>query len=63
MNNDIIRISSYGIVLVTMTFLGLAAGVYLKDIIGLQPYTQLFCVLVGIGLGFRPFIKEVRANN
>ena len=56
--NRIARISSHGMVLVIMTFLGLYLGVYLDGVTGMAPNFTLVGFILGVALGFRGFIKE-----
>ncbi len=56
--NRIARISSHGLVLVIMTFLGLYLGVYLDGVTGMAPNFTLVGFILGVILGFRGFVKE-----
>ena len=57
--NRLSRISAYSLVLVTMTFLGLYAGMHLDKTFGMTPNFTLIGLIVGIALGFKGFIEEV----
>ena len=57
--NKLSRISAYSLVLVTMTFLGLYAGMYLDKQFGMAPNFTFIGLIVGIALGFKGFIEEV----
>ncbi|MFY9398644.1 MAG: AtpZ/AtpI family protein, partial [Desulfomonilia bacterium] len=54
-----VRISAYSIVLVTMTFLGLYAGLWLDKATGMSPNFTFLMLILGIALGFKGFIQEV----
>jgi F0F1-type ATP synthase assembly protein I len=60
--NKLSRISAYSLVLVTMTFLGLYAGMYLDKQFGMTPNFTFIGLIVGITLGFKGFIEEVIAE-
>jgi len=57
--NRLVRISAYSIVLVTMTFLGLYAGLWLDKATGMSPNFTFLMLILGIALGFKGFIQEV----
>jgi F0F1-type ATP synthase assembly protein I len=57
--NRLSRISAYSLVLVTMTFLGLYAGLWLDKATGMAPNFTLLLLIVGIVIGFKGFIEEV----
>jgi F0F1-type ATP synthase assembly protein I len=57
--NRLSRISAYSLVLVTMTFLGLYAGLWLDRLTGMAPNFTLLLLIVGIVIGFKGFIEEV----
>ena len=57
--NKLSRISAYSLVLVTMTFLGLYAGIHLDKALGMTPNFTFIGLIVGITLGFKGFIEEV----
>jgi F0F1-type ATP synthase assembly protein I len=57
--NKLSRISAYSLVLVTMTFLGLYAGMHLDKTFGMAPNFTLIGLIMGIALGFKGFIEEV----
>jgi F0F1-type ATP synthase assembly protein I len=58
--NKLSRISAYSLVLLTMTFLGLYAGIHLDKALGMTPNFFTFIgLIVGITLGFKGFIEEV----
>jgi F0F1-type ATP synthase assembly protein I len=57
--NKLSRISAYSLVLVTMTFLGLYAGMHLDKALGMTPNFTFIGLIVGITLGFKGFIEEV----
>ena len=56
--NRLTRISAYSVVLVTMTFLGLYAGLYLDKVFNMAPNFTLVFLILGIALGFKGFIQE-----
>ena len=60
--NKLSRISAYSLVLVTMTFLGLYAGMHLDKTFGMAPNFTLLGLVIGIVLGFKGFIEEVVAE-
>ena len=57
--NRVCRISSYSLVLVTMTFLGLYLGMELDKALNMAPNFMLVGLVAGIALGFKGFIHEV----
>ncbi|MDT8273299.1 MAG: AtpZ/AtpI family protein [Desulfomonilia bacterium] len=57
--NRVCRISSYSLVLVTMTFLGLYGGMELDKALNMAPNFMLVGLVAGIALGFKGFIQEV----
>jgi F0F1-type ATP synthase assembly protein I len=57
--NKLSRISAYSLVLVTMTFLGLYAGMHLDKTFGMTPNFTFLGLIIGIALGFKGFIEEV----
>jgi len=57
--NKLSRISAYSLVLVTMTFLGLYAGIHLDKTFGMAPNFTFIGLIAGITLGFKGFIQEV----
>ncbi|HDP24965.1 MAG TPA: AtpZ/AtpI family protein [Deltaproteobacteria bacterium] len=57
--NRVCRISSYSLVLVTMTFLGLYGGMELDKALNMTPNFMLVGLVAGIALGFKGFIQEV----
>ena len=57
--NRLIRISSYSLVLVVTTYLGLYLGISLDQATGMAPNFTLLCLIVGIVLGFKGFIQEL----
>jgi F0F1-type ATP synthase assembly protein I len=57
--NKLSRIRAYSLVLVTMTFLGLYAGMHLDKALGMTPNFTFIGLIVGITLGFKGFIEEV----
>jgi F0F1-type ATP synthase assembly protein I len=57
--NKLSRISAYSLVLVTMTFLGLYAGMHLDKALGMTPNFTFLGLVIGIVLGFKGFIQEV----
>jgi F0F1-type ATP synthase assembly protein I len=59
LTNRLVRISAYSIVLVTMTFLGLYAGLWLDRATGMSPNFTFLMLILGIALGFKGFIQEV----
>jgi F0F1-type ATP synthase assembly protein I len=54
----ITRISAYSFVLVTMTFVGLYAGVYLDRVTNMAPNFTFIGLIAGVILGFKGFIQE-----
>lgn len=56
--NRLCRISSYGFVLVIMTFLGLYGGIYLDQVTHMAPNFTLIGLIGGVLLGFKNFIAE-----
>ncbi len=59
LTNKLSRISAYSLVLVTMTFLGLYAGMHLDKAYGMTPNFTFIGLIFGIALGFKGFIQEV----
>ncbi|MDT8272928.1 MAG: AtpZ/AtpI family protein [Desulfomonilia bacterium] len=57
--NRLIRISSYSLVLVVTTYLGLYLGITIDAATGMAPNFTLLCLIAGIALGFRGFIQEL----
>lgn len=57
--NRVCRISSYSLVLVVMTFLGLYGGMYLDRALNMAPNFTLVGLVAGIALGFKGFVEEV----
>ena len=55
----ICRLSSQGITLVILTFLGLIIGIKLDDITGMIPNFMLLFLIGGILLGIRGFYLEL----
>ncbi len=55
------RISSFGFVLVIVTFLGLYGGLYLDRITNMAPNFTLIGLILGVVLGFKGFIQEALA--
>lgn len=53
------RISALSFILVTMTFLGLYAGMYMDKITHMTPNFTLLGLILGIAIGFKGFVDEV----
>ena len=56
--NTIARVSSQGLILVILSFLGLYAGIYLDGIFNIAPNMTFLFLMVGISIGFFGFVRE-----
>ena len=56
--NTIARVSSQGLILVILSFLGLYAGIYLDGIFNMAPNMTFLFLMVGISIGFFGFVRE-----
>jgi hypothetical protein len=57
------RVSVNGLLLVILTFGGLYLGMYLDNILSMTPNLTFLFFFIGIILGFRGFVVEVKNQN